>query len=258
MIKDESDAKTILNRLGKLSAFLKDLDTNASTDDCFDVPRSILEQQGKTVTSSITTSIVRDSRNDRWSPRMGSNSKLSVELAGFGGDAKFIGLIASSAKYFPLPLDTAFMVRGEIGQLFEAGEDIPIGEKFFLGGLDSLRGFESRSVGPMEKEYGDRDKPDDEADWDVVGGEKELFFNFEFLFPIMPGSGVRGVVFYDIGNAYETNDDFFSNLRSDAGVGINWYSPFGPLRLVWAVNLDPKDKYDEDSSNFEFSMGQMF
>ena len=52
----------------------------------------------------------------------------------------------------------------------------------------------------------------------------------------MPGSGVRGVVvFYDIGNAYETNDDFFSNLRPSAGVGINWYSPFGPLRVVWAV-----------------------
>ena len=226
--------------------------------DCGDVPLSILEQQGRTVTSSITTSIVRDSRNDRWSPRMGSNSKLSVELAGFGGDAKFIGLIASSAKYFPLPFDTAFMVRGEIGQLFEAGEDIPIAEKFFLGGLDSLRGFDSRSVAPMEKEIGDEDKPDDEAEWDPVGGEKELFFNFEFLFPIMPGSGVRGVVFYDIGNAYETNDDFFSDLRTDAGVGINWYSPFGPLRLVWAVNLDPDDKYDEDSSNFEFSMGQMF
>ena len=74
----------------------------------------------------------------------------------------------------------------------------------------------------------------------------------------MPGSGVRGVVFYDIGNAYETNDDFFSDLRTDAGVGINWYSPFGPLRLIWGVNLEPEDKYDEDSSNFEFSMGQTF
>jgi outer membrane protein insertion porin family len=226
--------------------------------DCGDVPLSILEQEGRTITSSITTSIVRDSRDDRWSPRMGSNSSLSLELAGFGGDAKFIGIIASSAKYFPLPFDTAFMVRGEIGQLFEAGEDIPIGEKFFLGGLDSLRGFDSRSVGPMEKELRSINRPDDESDYDVVGGEKELFFNFEFLFPIMPGSGVRGVVFFDVGNAYKTNDDFFSDLRTDAGVGINWYSPFGPLRLVWGVNLDPEDKYDEDSSNFEFSMGQMF
>ena len=110
----------------------------------------------------------------------------------------------------------------------------------------------------MEKELRSEFLPDDEADYDPVGGEKEIFFNFEFLFPIMPGSGVRGVVFYDIGNAYETNDDFFSDLRSDVGVGINWYSPFGPLRLVWAFNLDRNEEWDEDSSNFEFSMGQMF
>ncbi len=227
-------------------------DTEIEIDDFCDVSRSIFDSEGKTITSSITGSIVRDSRDDRWSPRMGSNSKLSVELAGLGGDAKFIGLIASAAKYFPLPFDTAFMVRGEIGQLFELGEDIPIAEKFFLGGLDSLRGFESRSVGPMEPEQCDSN------DFDCIGGEKEIFFNFEYLFPIMPGSGVRGVVFYDIGNAYKTGDAFLSDLRSDVGVGINWYSPFGPLRLVWAINLDRNDEWDEKSSNFEFSMGQMF
>ena len=99
---------------------------------------------------------------------------------------------------------------------------------------------------------------DCKVDYDVVGGEKELFFNFEFLFPIMPGSGVRGVVFYDIGNAYKKSDAFLSDLRSDVGVGINWYSPFGPLRLVFAYNLDREEKWDEDSTNFEFSMGQMF
>jgi outer membrane protein insertion porin family len=47
-------------------------------------------------------------------------------------------------------------------------------------------------------------------------------------------------------------------LRYDAGVGVNWYSPFGPLQLVWGYNLDPISKYDEDASNFEFSMGRMF
>jgi outer membrane protein insertion porin family len=45
-------------------------------------------------------------------------------------------------------------------------------------------------------------------------------------------------------------------MRHCVGVGINWYSPFGPLRLVWGLNLNPRD--DEDSSNFEFSMGRMF
>lgn len=220
-------------------------------EDYDETAMDIVEQEGKQVTSSITGSLVRDSRDDHWKPRMGSNCRLSVELAGFGGDSKYVGIIASAAKYFPLPLNTAFMIRGEIGQLFEyAGEDIPISEKFFLGGLDSMRGFEARTVGPKEPRPSRRDKKD------CVGGEKELFFNFEYLFPIIPSSGVRGLVFFDAGNAYDKDDTFFSDIRTCAGVGVNWYSPFGPLRLVWGVNLDKED--DEDSSNFEFSMGRMF
>jgi len=225
-------------------------DTDIEVDDYDDVALDIVEQEGRILTSSITGSIVRDSRDDHWKPRMGSNCSFSVELAGFGGDSKFIGVIASAAKYFPFPFNTAFMARGEIGQLFEMGEDIPISEKFFLGGLDSLRGFEARTVGPKKS------RPSRKNKYDCVGGEKELFFNFEFLFPIMPGSGVRGLLFFDAGNAYETDDSFLSDIRTCAGVGVNWYSPFGPLRLVWGVNLSPED--DEDSSNFEFSMGRMF
>jgi len=233
--------------------------TEIEVDDYYDVAQDIQEQEGRTVTSSITGTITRDSRDDHWSPRMGSNCRFSMELAGLGGDSKFIGLIASASKYFPLPFNTAFMVRGEIGQLFEAGEDIPISEKFFLGGMDSLRGFESRTVGPQQvRTNRPIEYEGDDPKYDAVGGEKEIFFNFEFLFPIMPGSGVRGLVFFDAGNAYEKNDSFLSDFRTCAGVGINWYSPFGPLRIVWGLNLQPDDKYDEDASNFEFSMGKMF
>lgn len=231
---------------------LESIDIQIDEDEAFegDIAQDIIDQEGRTLISSITSTITRDSRDDHWSPRMGSNCSLSLELAGFGGDAKYIGLIASAAKYFPLPLSTAFMVRGVIGQLFEAGEEIPISEKFFLGGMDSLRGFDTRSVGPKQERKG---RPGKE---DVVGGEKELIMNFEFLFPIMPGSGVRGLVFFDAGNAYDKDEAFFSDIRTCVGVGINWYSPFGPLRVVWGLNLDKED--DEDASNFEFSMGSMF
>lgn len=234
-----------------------------------DVALEIQKQEGTITTSSITGSLVRDSRDDRWKPRMGSNTSLSMEFAGLGGDSKYIGLIASSAKYFPLPWDTAFMIRGTIGELFAYGsDDVPISEKFFLGGLDSMRGFEARTVGPKEyrpkemrtfyvlgEEYEYR-PPGHDDEQDVVGGEKELFFNFEYLFPILKEAGVRGVAFCDIGNAYAEGDSFFSDLRYDVGLGIRWYSPFGPLRLEWGYNLSPED--DEGASNFEFSMGKMF
>ena len=76
------------------------------------------------------------------------------------------------------------------------------------------------------------------------------------MFPIMKESGIRGVVFFDTGNAYDKGEAFFSEMRYDVGAGVRWYSPFGPLRLEWGYNLDPK--YDETSSNFEFSMGRTF
>jgi outer membrane protein insertion porin family len=90
----------------------------------------------------------------------------------------------------------------------------------------------------------------------VVGGVKQLYFNFEYLFPLLKGAGVRGLVFFDTGNAYDNGESFLSDMRHCVGIGVNWYSPFGPLKVVWGLNLNARD--DEDSSNFEFSMGRMF
>ncbi len=233
------------------------------------VALDIQRQEGSNSVSSIITAIVKDSRDDRWKPRSGVRHSLSMEVSGPGGSSRFITLIASMGKWFPLPWDTAFAVRGTVGQIFPySGKGVPISEKFFLGGLDSLRGFDVRSVGPRERrpkrpqEYwiagrkytyypkGYSDKKD------VVGGKKELYFNFEYLFPILKDSGVRGLVFYDTGNAYGSGEGFLSDFRHCVGVGVNWYSPFGPLKVVWGINLSPRD--DEDSSNFEFSMGGVF
>jgi outer membrane protein insertion porin family len=97
------------------------------------------------------------------------------------------------------------------------------------------------------------DDPDEE---DVIGGEKELFFNFEYVFPLLQESGIRGVVFLDLGNAYRKNEGWLEDVRKSAGFGIRWQSPFGPLRVEWGLNLSPRD--DEKSSQFHFSMGSLF
>ena len=125
-----------------------------------DVPLSISEQEGTSSVSSIITALIKDSRDDHWAPRKGMYNSTSIEFAGLGGDGRFITAIASAAKFFPVLKDSAFMLRGTIGQIFPyMGEDIPISEKFFLGGMNSLRGFEARSVGPREKRP--RPKPGD-------------------------------------------------------------------------------------------------
>ena len=215
------------------------------------VPVSIWKQQGSNTVSSIIAALIKDSLDDNWAPRKGVYNRASIEMAGLGGDSRFFTAVASAAKYFPLFEECAFMVRGTIGQIFPySGEGVPISEKFFLGGMNSLRGFEARSVGPKEPRQGN---PDEE---DVVGGKKQLYFNFEYLFPLMKSAGIRGMLFFDTGNAYRTGEGFLSDMRNSVGVGVNWYSPFGPLKVIWGVNISPED--DEDSSNFEFSMGGTF
>ena len=224
-----------------------------------DASLEIIEQEGETTVGALTAGISRNTLDSRFTPRMGSLASFTSKFAGLGGDADFFTLIASAAKYFPLPWDTAFMVRGTIGYSEGiGGDDVPIFEKFFLGGLDSLRGFEDRTVGPQERRGDYSPFIEDPDDYDVVGGEKQLFFNFEYIFPILKEAGIRGVVFFDTGNAYRSNEDYFSDMRKSAGFGVRWQSPFGPLRLEMGFNLDPKSEYDESSSEFHFTMGSMF
>jgi outer membrane protein insertion porin family len=84
-----------------------------------------------------------------------------------------------------------------------------------------------------------------------------VFGSVELLFPLLEKYGIRGVVFFDAGNAYLDFDKIdFSDIRTDAGVGIRWNSPFGPLRVEWGYNLDQRP--GEDKYQFQFSGGAFF
>jgi outer membrane protein insertion porin family len=240
-----------------------------------DASYEIRESEGPSKTSSIISTIVRDSRDDRFVPTHGTRSSLSFEMAGgpLGAENDFIKIIGEHSHYFPFKWDTAFMIRGVIGIGFGyGGDELPVFERFFLGGLNSLRGFEEREVGPtapktipIPDEEGNPitdEKGDpiyvETGEYDIVGGEKELLFNFEYLFPLIKEAGIRGLVFFDVGNAYADDENIGSEFRYSVGAGIRWQSPMGPLRLEWGYNLDPDPKLDEKASQFEFSFGTMF
>jgi outer membrane protein insertion porin family len=203
------------------------------------------EAEGTFLTSEVVGSLAYDTRNNYLYPSRGSLTELTTFFAGLGGDSKFFKGIISSAWYFPLMWGTVLMARGEFGYgTGWGGEDLPIYERFFLGGLNSLRGFEAGSVGPRDPETGN-----------VIGGDKEVLFNFEWIFPIMKKLELRGVLFYDAGNAYLGSIDL-TDLRHDIGGGIRWYSPFGPIRVEIGWNVDPKP--DEDNYEWAFGMGGSF
>jgi outer membrane protein insertion porin family len=207
----------------------------------------IREQEGTRTVSSIKALVRRDTRDDAFFPTEGSLSSISAEFAGgfLGGNTSFVKYEAGAVKFFPLFWDTTFAVRGSLGFVdgFE-GQDEPIYERYFLGGINSLRGFESRSVGP-------RDPVTDE----IIGGNIKMVGNLEFLFPILSVRNLRGVIFFDIGNAYEDRIDF-DDLRKGVGAGIRWFSPLGPLRVEWGYNLSRRE--DEKASLWEFTVGSAF
>ncbi len=207
----------------------------------------IQAQAGKATESSITAMMSRDTRNDAFFPTEGSVATLSVQFAGgpLGGTSYFIKYEGNAIKYFPLPYETAVSVRGAAGYLQGyGGKNAPIYEKYFLGGLDSIRGFPTRTISPKDPVTGD-----------LIGGTVMMLVNTEFLFPILAEQNLRGVVFFDAGNTYIDNLNF-SDIREGAGVGIRWFSPIGPLRLELGFNLKRRD--GEKNHVWDFAIGGAF
>jgi outer membrane protein insertion porin family len=208
----------------------------------------IKDQEGKLVTSAVSTTLRRDSRDHTFLTTKGSDNSVTVDYAGgfLGGDAGFIKTVANSSWYFPLFWDCVGFLHGKTGYIQEIGGEVPIYERFFLGGINSVRSFDSGDVSPRDPDTGDR-----------IGGNKMVLFNAEFLFPLLKEQGVRGVFFFDAGNAYDNGETMdLTDLKYAIGTGIRWYSPMGPLRLEWGYNPFRKD--DEDQSTWQFSMGVFF
>jgi outer membrane protein insertion porin family len=215
----------------------------------WDASSYIKDQRGTTHTSSGTVSLTKNSIDDVMNPTSGVNADISFELAGgpFGGTNDFHRTIAYYGRYFPIKfLDSSFFVRGTAGTIQAyGGKQIPVFEKFYVGGLHSVRGFKYGEAGPT----------DDTGE--VIGSKNELYFNTEWIFPIYKPAGIKGVVFYDLGAGFDDNKGFTGNgLRSGAGVGFRWFSPLGPIRLELGFNLFPKS--GERRSVFDFAIGTQY
>jgi len=199
-------------------------------------------------TSALTWSLARDSRDYYLAPKTGSRNSVMVEYAGgfLGGDPHFLKSVGDSAWYFPVVWDTVFMARGRYGYVESLiDKPVPLGERFFVGGPTTVRGFRYGSAGPMD------------ASLNRLGGVKELVFNLEFVFPIVPAARLNGLVFYDRGKAFDNYEAVkFNALKQTAGWGLWWLSPIGPLRFEWGYILH-KQTGDQESQ-FEFSIGALF
>ncbi len=230
-------------------------------------PESIQSEKGTSLTSSVAPGLTYDSRDHFFAPTEGTKSAFSVKVAGLGGDSRFIKSDLSGRWHYPLLKDPKWggsyvlALGGSAGYGIGLAErnngkkDLPIFERYFLGGINSIRGFAERSIGPREpSECSTENGQTVCSSTDVVGGERSLVINAEILFPIMEEYGIRGVAFFDMGNAFGNGESFsFSSMRRSIGAGVRWMSPFGPLRVELGFPLNKES--DDETSVLGFSIG---
>jgi len=215
---------------------------------------SIRDEKGASWTSSLTPDLSYDSRDHFFNPTEGTTAGLAVKFAGLGGDNRFLKTDTRGRWYYPLLKDPNWggtytaSLGGALGygvgfkERVNGKKDLPLFERYFPGGMNSVRGFKDRSLGPREG-------------GDAVGGDKQAVLNAELLFPIMEQYGLRGVAFFDMGQAFKKSDSIFDlgEFRRSIGVGGRWLSPFGPLRVELGFPINKKA--GDDTSVLGFSLG---
>ena len=232
-------------------------------------------------TSALRLSWMWDRRNNRLFASSGWLSSVSVDVAPFFMNASpankqynFTRYTANQRVYFPLPLGSVFKMQLQLGYIQEhypgqADRQLPISELYFLGGINTIRGYPLRQVAPSELVV-NSGEPSGQPSSLRVGGNKQIIFNAELEIPLLEKVGIRGVVFFDAGNTFGRNADFFQIPEGDqlasmnlplgllysVGFGVRWFSPIGPLRFEWGIPLTRRP--GDQPIQFEFTIGNSF
>jgi outer membrane protein insertion porin family len=213
------------------------------------VKRQANESAGSSKTSALIFGMNRDTRDSLTEPTRGLAVSASFEYAGsfLDADNNFTKYSLDASQYWPLWWKLVGHVRGNIsyGASFGDTPNLPVQERFYLGGINSIRGFRNFTVGPK-----------DPATDNIVGGNKAFFLNHEVLFPLYEPMKLRGLVFFDLGNAFDEGESFKWSVKRSAGIGLRFISPLGAIRLDLGFNL--ARKHGERQEVLHFSAGTVF
>jgi outer membrane protein insertion porin family len=215
------------------------------------VPNAILAQNGDNFFQRFGASLAYDTRNSVQLPNHGQRTELNGEIS--AGDTTFYKVELTSSWYFPGFLKGHVLeVGGRAGVADSlSGGDVPFYDRYYLGGLYSLRGFKYRNVAPREPM--DPNVPDE-----PVGGDAYWFGSMEYSIPIIEqenGVGLRFALFYDIGAVGSASYSFPTGYDDNWGIGIRLNIPhLGPLRLDYGIPITT-DKYNGSDGQFQFGVG---
>lgn len=207
------------------------------------------EKRGKVSTASLGISLIMDKRDNPFDPHSGYKWVYSIELAKefLGGESRFFKGSADYSKFFSIWFNNIFSLHMNIGKVWDiGGADIPVSERFYVGGINSVRGFDFGWAGPIER---DRNE--------IKGGDKKLIFNIEYIIPLLKENNFQWVFFHDAGKGFDNGESIRLNkLKLSAGTGIRFITPIGAIRLEWARIINKK-KEDREQL-IEFTIGSIF
>ncbi len=242
-------------------------------------PLANLFQDG--LISTLRLSVSWDSRDNRLFPTKGLYTTASTEVSStlLGSVRNYIRHTVNARFYYPLFGSFVAKLNTNWGLITAPdGQAVPIFERYYLGGIFDLRGYNIQAIGPRAGVPAfTSPNAGANARGRNLGGNMELYYNFEIEFPIVQSIGIRGVVFHDAGNTWNLHDPFCKelpkvtmddpastpcgvdllNLRTSVGAGFRWFSPMGPLRFEWGFPINRRPAY-EDFVNFQFTVGNAF
>ncbi len=233
---------------GSVSLFAEELNfKNPAAGICPDRFPLVCSQLGNQSTTGFRTTLARDTRDYFMDPRNGWRAAVGFDLGTpyLGGTNNFYKYHIDVIKYTPLPFDMRFAIRARYGAAVGIeGEPIPLTERYFVGGINTIRGFKFGRAGPVTTSNS------------LLGATKQLIFNNDLIFTISADAKLNGVIFFDYGKGFDDNEEISTKLRKTVGFEGRWISPFGPLRAAYGINLDPRP--GEAKGAFEFTIGTLF
>lgn len=224
-----------------------------------DASDSVKEDKGSHFLSQATGTVVRDTRNSFTQTTEGTVTSLGMVFGGgpLGGTDDFVKYLGSFDWYTPAFEEVVFHSKFWAGFLHKnfGGDHVPTAERFELGGVGTVRGYSNYSISPLDSK--------DSSE----GGTKAFYTNLEFRRQLSKEYGINSLVFFDAGNSWKEDEMMFSaptrkgkkptlGLYKSVGVGLNWYSPMGPLGFVYGYGLDQIGT--SGRHKFELLMGQQF
>jgi len=216
--------------------------------DTDDVGPEIADAEGFYTRSAVLGGLTWDTRDSLFLTRRGELIELTGFVAGggLGGTVQDYGISLEAAKYWSLPWDLIFFLRGQLSVVDSWGEsdNVPLFDRLYLGGANNMRGFDFRDVGPKDQ------------DGNPIGGNSLAYMTAEITFPIV--TRLRGAFFVDVGYVNAASYDWnTSNVNADFGFGIRLDLPIGPIRLDYGIPFIT-DEFNNSSGKFNFNIGYQF